>query len=207
MCLGWRQSSFIYTGRLIDVKHSKWSIYYSKKWKPQGLLNSVAQDKILLFSELLPTAGKKNRRSAFQAQPLSDKISLTLYVYIQLWVVIYPPRACNSMFFPFLSSSEHQECPFTSFPVCFVYLSTLNRILWPGRESRWGCILVSEIVAAWAHMGGNLPEEKKVGFLLLFPKSSPRPRCLLKGLGSSLISIEFYTLKCQLCCSVRSFQW
>lgn len=193
------------------LKHSKWSIYYSKKWKPQGLLNSVAQDKMLPFSELLPAPlccreKKRNRRSAFQTQPLSDKISLTPYVYIQLWVVIYPPRACNSMFFPFSSSSEHQECPFTSFPVCLVYLSTLNPILWPGRENRWDCILVSEIIAAWAHMGGNVPEEKNVGFLLLFPISSPGSRCLLKGLGSPLILIEFYALKCHLCCSVRSFQ-
>lgn len=195
------------------LKHSKWSIYYSKKWNPQGLLNAVAQDKMLPFSELLPTPlcsrekKKRNRRSAFQAQPLSDKISLALYVYIQLWVVIHTsPLGSQQHVFPLLITIWVLRMPFYLFSVCLVYLNTLNPILWPGGESRWDCILVSEIMAAWAYVGGNLPEEQYVGFLPLFPRSSLGPRCLLKGLGSSLISIEFYTLKCQLCYSVRSFQ-
>lgn len=119
------------------------------------------------------------------------QISLTLFVYLHLWVVIYLPRACNSMFFPFSSPFEHQECPFTSFPVCLVYLRTLNLILWPGEKSRQDCTLVSGRIV----LGQEPSCSTTGGFPSSFPQVFPGTKVQPEGIRLLFNSSRILHLK------------
>ena len=130
------------------------------------------------------------------------QMSLSLFVYVHLWVTVYLPRACNSMLFPFSSLSEHQEHPFTSFSVCLFCLSTLNPISQWGGKGGWGSSGVPGHPAL-----PFPPAEPHQCLLALSPQSSPGPWCLLNRLGSSdFCWILHLTRPYPLHCRVSSFQ-
>lgn len=130
---------------------------------------------------------EKKKKGAFQTQPVSDTNFTHPFFYLHLWVVICIPQACNSMFFPFSSPFEHQECHFTSIPVCLVYLRTLNLILWPGKKGRQDCTLVSGRVVLGQEPSCSTKGRFPSSFPQIFPGTKVQPEGIRLLFNSSRI--------------------
>lgn len=115
------------------------------------------------------------------------KFHSPFFFYLHLWVVICIPQACNSMFCPFSSPFEHQECHFTSIPVCLVYLRTLNLILWPGKKGRQDCTLVSGRVVLGQEPSCSTKGRFPSSFPQIFPGTKVQPEGIRLLFNSSRI--------------------